>query len=379
MSFPHTDAQRAVRQEVREFAENEIRPVARELHENHEYPSDVVSKAASKGLLGIHLPEEYGGRDMDPMSIALTTEEFCRGDLGIGYSLTSTSVGSHLMDTFGDEWMKEKWFPDLIAGEAFSTLAITEPNHGSDAASMETTARRDGDEWVIDGTKKWVTNGPLADIAVLMAKTDPEAGHRGISVFLVPLDSDGVVIEPIENMMGLNTAEVATVTLDGVRIPERNLIGEENEGFYQLMYNFSAFTRLLAAAQAAGVAQAAIEAAKEYAVEREQFGQPISEFQAIRHKLAEMVTKTEAARQLLYWSAQHIEDNDPPRKDVVSMAKLFNSDVAMEVVDKAMQIHGGNGYLTEYPVERYYRDARIIQIYEGTNEIQKEIISDAVL
>jgi alkylation response protein AidB-like acyl-CoA dehydrogenase len=242
---------------------------------------------------------------------------------------------------------------------------------------METTATQDGDEWVLNGTKKWVTNGPIADYSVVMAKTTQGAGHQGISVFLVPLDRDGVDIEPITNMMGLHTAEVATVEFDGVRIPEQNLIGEEDQGFYQLMYNFSAFTRLLAVGQAVGVAQAALDAAKKYAREREQFGQAIGDFQAVSHKLAEMRTDTEAARQLFYSSAQHIEDNDKPDKAVVSMAKLFGSETAMDVVDKAMQIHGGNGYLTDYQVERYYRDARIIRIYEGSNEIQKEIISDS--
>lgn len=377
MAFPLSEEQQEVRREARDFAQREIRPVARELDENHEYPSEVISRAADEGLVATHLPEEYGGREMDSLSIAVSTEELCRGDLGVGYSLSSAGVGTHMIDSFGDEWMKEELFPGVTAGDVLTSLAITEPDHGSDAASMETTATRDGDEWVLDGTKKWVTNGPLADFSVVMAKTTPEGGHQGISVFLVPLDADGIDIEPITNMMGLHTAEVATVEFDEVRIPERNLIGEEDEGFYQLMYNFSAFTRLLASAQAVGVAQAALDAGKKYSREREQFGQAISDFQAVSHKLAEMRTDTEAARQLLYSSAQHIHENDTPDKAVVSMAKLFGSETAMDVVDKAMQIHGGNGYLTDYQVERYYRDARIIRIYEGSNEIQKEIISDS--
>jgi alkylation response protein AidB-like acyl-CoA dehydrogenase len=244
---------------------------------------------------------------------------------------------------------------------------------------METTAEKDGDEWVINGNKTWITNGTVADVAVVMAKTDPGAGHAGITAFLVPTDAEGFRTTKIDNKLGIRASDLGEIVLDGVRVPEENVIGEEGKGFYQLM-DFFATGRVGVAAQAVGVAQAAVDAASEYAREREQFDQPIAEFQAIRHKIAEMATATEAARSLVYRAAAHVEaGDDETAARYASMAKLFASERAVEIADEGIQVHGGAGFVTDHPVERYYRDARITKIYEGTSEIQKNIIADRLL
>jgi alkylation response protein AidB-like acyl-CoA dehydrogenase len=243
-------------------------------------------------------------------------------------------------------------------------------------AGIETTARKDGDGFVLDGNKMWITNGSVADIAMVMAKTDPEAGRKGITAFLVPTDVDGFQPTKIENKLGLHASDLAEVVLDDVYVPNRNVIGNVDEGFYQLM-NFFAEGRCKVAAQAIGAAQGALDAALEYADEREQFGQAIGEFQAIQHKLAEMATNVEAARSLAYRAASHVEDDEEAvAMKFASMAKLFASERSVEVADEAIQVHGGAGYVTDHPVERFFRDARITKIYEGTSEIQKNIIAD---
>ena len=378
MSFQLSDEQEAIRSAVREFAEAEIAPVAREHDESGEYPADLRREAAEYDFVAPNIPTEYGGAGMDTLSSALVTEELWRADPGIGSAVGSAGFGSSMIVEYGDEWMKEEWLPPIVAGESASASAISEPAHGSNVAGIETRAEKDGDEYVLNGNKMWITNGTVADIAVVMTKTDPGAGHQGITAFLVPTDTEGFSTETIDNKLGIRASDLAEVLLDDVRVPEKNVVGEVNQGFYQLM-DFFAAGRTSVAAQAVGAAQGALDAAREYAGEREQFDQPIAEFQAIRHKLAEMATNADAARSLTYRAATHVEAGDDNAVRFASMAKLFASEHAVDVADEAIQVFGGAGYVTDHPAERYYRDARITKIYEGTSEIQKNIIADRLL
>ncbi len=379
MVFQLTDEHRAIRQAVREFGENEIRPVASEHDQEGKYPEGLRQKAAEYDFVAPHIPEKYGGAGMDLLSSVIVTEELWRADPGIGSAVGSAGFGTNMIVKYGDERMKSEWLPKIASGEAASFSAISEPAHGSNVAGMETVAQKDGDEYVISGNKMWITNGTVADVGVLMAKTSPEAGHRGITAFLVPASSDGFQTEKIDNKLGIRASDLAEVIVNDVRVPEENVIGEVDKGFYQLM-DFFAHGRTRVASQAVGTAQASLDAAIEYADEREQFGQPISEFQAIQHKLAEMATNIEAARSLTYRAASTVEDGDEQlAAKFASMAKLFASEHAVDVADEAIQVHGGAGYVTDHPVERYYRDARITKIYEGTSEIQKNIIAERLL
>ncbi|MFB6093674.1 MAG: acyl-CoA dehydrogenase family protein [Halanaeroarchaeum sp.] len=379
MAFQLSDEQRAIRTAVREFASEEIEPVAAEHDQAGDYPDELVQKAAELDFIAPHIPTKYGGAGMDTLSSTIVTEELWRGDPGIGSAIGSRGFGTTMIKKFGDEWMKEEWLPRVADGDAATASAISEPAHGSNVAGIQTRAERDGDGFVIDGNKMWITNGTVADVAVVMTKTSPGEGHRGITAFLVPTDLDGFSAEKIDNKLGIRASDLAELILDDVRVPEENVIGEVDEGFYQLM-EFFADGRVSVAAQAVGAAQAALDAAKDYATDREQFDQEIAEFQAIRHKIAEMATKVEAARSLAYRAATHVQEGDDEvARKLASMAKLFASEHAVDVADEAIQVHGGAGYVTDHPVERYYRDARITKIYEGTSEIQKNIVADTLL
>lgn len=382
MAFQLSAEHEAIRSAVREFAEDEIVPVAREHDESGEYPEELRREAAKYDFVAPNIPEEYGGAGMDALSGSIVTEELWRADPGIGSAVGSAGFGSNMIVKYGDEWMKEEWLPDIAAGESASASAISEPAHGSNVAGIETHAERAsghaGDEWVLNGNKMWITNGTVADVAVVMAKTDPDAGHRGITAFLVPTETEGFIPEKIDNKLGIRASDLAEIRIEDVRIPEENVIGEVDEGFYQLM-DFFASGRTSVAAQAVGAGQGALDAAREYAEEREQFDQPITEFQAIQHKLAEMATDIEAARSLAYRAATAVENDSDDAVRFASMAKLFASEHAVDVADDALQIFGGAGYVTDHPAERYYRDARITKIYEGTSEIQKNIIADQLL
>jgi len=379
MQFRLNDEQQAIRDAVRRFGDNEIRPVAREHDESKEYPADIRKKAAELDLVGPAIPEEYGGAGMDKVSSCIVTEELWRSDPGIGSAVGSAGFGTSMILEFGDEWMKEEYLPGVAAGDAVSCSCISEPAHGSNVAGIETTAEKDGDEYVLNGNKMWITNGTVADFGIVLAKTDPGEGHQGISVFLVETGWDGFQPSKIDNKLGIRASDLAEIVIDDLRVPEENLVGEENEGFYQLM-EFFADGRVNVACQAIGAAQAAIDAAIDYAGDREQFDQKISEFQAIRHKIADMAVTVEAARSLAYRAGAHAaDDTDDEAVRLASMAKYFASERSVEVADDAIQVHGGAGYVTDHPVERYFRDARITKIYEGTSEIQKNIIADRML
>jgi alkylation response protein AidB-like acyl-CoA dehydrogenase len=381
MGFHLSDEQQAVRETVRDFGENEIRPVGREHDEEQKYPNDVIEQAAQYDLVAPTISEKYGGAGMDLLTACIVKEELWRADPGIGSAINAQGFGTSMIEAYGDEWMKETWLPKVVNGDAATCSCISEPAHGSDVARIETRAEKDddSDDWVLNGTKMWITNGTVADVAVVMAKTDPGAGHRGITAFLVPTELEGFNPTKINNKLGIRASDLAEITLDDVRVPEDNVIGEVDTGFYQLM-DFFAEGRTIVGAQATGVAQAAFDEAVKYAGEREQGGQLIKEYQAISHKIAEMATNVEAARSLTYRAASHIKDGDDQTAvKYASMAKLFASEHAVDVADEALQVHGGAGYVTDHPVERFYRDARITKIYEGTSEIQKNIIADHLL
>ena len=379
MTFELTDEQQAIRDAIRAFGDEEIRPIAKEYEAEQRYPSELLAAAADLDLVAPHVPEEYGGAGMDAVSTILVTEELWRADPGVGGAIAAADFGTGMLVEYGDEWMCETWLPKITGGETPIATGISEPAHGSNVAGIETIAEKDDDGYVLNGNKMWITNGTVADVGVLMAKTSPDEGHRGITAFLVEMDTDGISTEKIENKLGIRASDLAEVVVDDVRVSEDNVIGEVDKGFYQLM-EFFASGRTSVAAQAVGAAQGALDAAIDYAGEREQFGQKIKEFQAIEHKLAEMATRVEAARSLTYRAATEVEQNN---QDVAaqfsSMAKLFASEIAVEVADEGIQVHGGSGYVTDYPAERYYRDARITKIYEGTSEIQKNIIADQLL
>ncbi|MCO8268072.1 MULTISPECIES: acyl-CoA dehydrogenase family protein [unclassified Haloferax] len=380
MEYSLSDEQRAIREEVRRFAENEVAPVAGEYDEAEKYPAEAVRKASEMGLTGAHFPVEYGGVGYSSLENALVTEELFAVDPGIGLCITSAGFGAEAIISFGTDDQKERFLPPITEGKSVMGAAISEPQAGSDVTSVRTRAEKDGDEWIINGTKMWITNGSVGDYFVVMCQTDPDADDRyaGFSQLIVEADRDGFSADKITGKMGIRASDTAELVFDDVRVPEENLVGTEGMGFLQLMQFFDE-TRTAVAAQAVGIAKGACERALDYAKEREQFGRPIGDFQAIQHKLAEMHTATEAARQLTYKSAWSVDNDEDQLTALASMAKEFASNVATDVADEAVQIHGGAGFVNDHDVERLYRDAKITQIYEGTTEIQKNIIARELL
>jgi acyl-CoA dehydrogenase len=380
MDYGLTDEQQQIRDEVRRFAENEIAPVATEYDRKEEYPHDVMDEAAKMGLTGANIPVEYGGAGYSTLEMALIVEELFAVDPGIGLNIASAAFGAEAIIGFGTEEQKEQFLEPVTRGDAVMGAAISEPDVGSDVSSVSTQAEKDGDEWVVNGNKMWITNGSVGDYFVVLCQTDPEAKGRynGFSQIIVESDRDGFTAEKITGKMGIRASDTAELLFDDVRVPEENLVGNRGGGFLQLMQFFDE-TRTAVAAQGVGIAKGATERALDYAQEREQFGQPISEFQAIQHKLADMYTQTEAARQLTYKSAWSVDEADDQLTMLASMAKEYASRVAVDVADEAVQIHGGAGYVDDFDVERLYRDAKITQIYEGTTEIQKNIIARELL
>ena len=380
MDFGLTDEQKQIRDEVRRFAENEVAPVAGEYDREEKYPHDVMEEAAKMGLTGANIPVEYGGAGYSTLEIALIIEELFAVDPGIGLCVTSAAFGGEAIMGFGTEEQKEEYLEPITRGEAVMGAAISEPDVGSDVSSVSTRAEKDGDEWVINGNKMWITNGSVGDYFVVMTQTDPDAEGRynGFSQIIVESDRDGFTAEKITGKLGIRASDTAELIFDDVRVPEENLVGTRGGGFLQLMQFFDE-TRTAVAAQGVGIAKGAAERALDYAQEREQFGQQIGDFQAIQHKLADMHTRTEAARQLTYKSAWSVDNAEDQLTMLASMAKEYASRVATDVADEAVQIHGGAGYVDDFDVERLYRDSKITQIYEGTTEIQKNIIARELL
>ena len=380
MQFQLSEEQRQLREEVRRFADEEIRPVATEYDVDESYPHEVMEKAAEMGLLAPHVPVEYGGVGYSALENAILTEELFAADPGIGLCVSSAGFGAEAIMGFGTDEQKEAILPAVTAGDAIMGSAISEPQAGSDVTSIATRAEKDGDEWVINGSKMWITNGTVADYFVVVCETDPDIDDRytGFSQILVEGDRDGLTRDKITGKLGIRASDTAELRFDTVRVPEENLIGQRGMGFLQLMEFFDE-TRTAVAAQGVGVARGAAERALEYAEEREQFGRSIADFQAIKHKLAEMHTNTEAARWLTYRSAWAVDNEAESLTALASMAKEFASRVAVGVADEAVQVHGGAGFVNDHDVERFYRDAKITQIYEGTSEIQKNIVARELL
>ncbi len=373
MNFELDEDHKILQQAVRDFAEKEIKPFGKEFDEKEEYPWEIYRKAAKLGYIGASVPEEYGGAGMDRLAEAIISIEFTRADSGIGSAIDLAVLGVPMLLKYGSEELKEKFIPGVVEGKKPSAIAVTEPDCGTDVAAMKTKAVRDGDEWVISGSKTFITNGSVADYTIVLAKTsETTPPHRGISAFVVETNREGYEARKIRKM-GLNCHDTAEIALKNVRVPKENLVGEENRGFYQLMDFFNE-SRVKIGALHLGMAIGAYERALEYAKQRKAFGKPLIEHQAIAFKLADMFTAIETARLLVYKAAWLI-DQGAPNPAISSAAKLYASEVAVKVCYDAVQIFGGYGYSKEYDVERYYRDARVGTIYEGTSEAQRIVIS----
>jgi alkylation response protein AidB-like acyl-CoA dehydrogenase len=377
MEFSLSEEHRMLQDAVREFAEKEIMPYGKEYDEKKEYPMEIYRKAAKLGFIGASIPEEYNGAGMDCLAEAIISMEFTRADSGIGSAIDLAVLGVPMILRFGSEEQKEQFMARVPKGDGPSAIAVTEPDCGSDVAAMRTKAVKDGDEWVINGTKTFITNGGVGVYTVVLAKTaDVEPPHRGISAFVVEQNREGYEAKPIEKM-GMHCHDTSEVVLKNVRVPEENLIGEENKGFYQLMQFFNE-SRIKIGALHLGIAIGAYERALEYAKQRKAFGRPLAEHQAIQFKLADMWKDIEAAK-LLVFKAAWMVDNGKADPALSSAAKLFASEVAIKVTYEAVQIFGGYGFSKEYDVERYYRDARVGTIYEGTSEVQRMIIARRIV
>jgi alkylation response protein AidB-like acyl-CoA dehydrogenase len=380
MEFELNKTQKDIQKAVRDFTRGEFdKDLAQELEKKHEYPQKIWRKACDLGLIGVHFPEEYSGQGLGCLEDILVVEELCRGDSSIGSAVALSSFASEIILHWGSVEMKEKYLPEVTEGRMLSAGAFTEPDHGSDITQMNTTAVKDGEEWVLNGNKTFITNGGLAGFYSVMCQTDPEAkpSYRGISLILVEADRQGLSTMDVGNKMGIHMMATSEVNFKDVRVPLNNLIGEENKGFYHVLHFFDE-SRIQVAAQALGIAQGAFDRALDYVKKREQFGRKIAQFQATQHKLADMATKIELARLMTYKAAWNFDQGRIDPK-LTSMAKMFAARTAVEVADEAIQLLGGYGYMTEYEVERFYRDAKITEIYEGTKEIQKNTIASAVL
>jgi alkylation response protein AidB-like acyl-CoA dehydrogenase len=380
MNFELTGEQKDIQKAVREFAQGEFdKDKILEWEQNHTFPKELWKKACQLGFLGIHFPEEYGGQGYGIAENALIVEELCRKDSGVGVALSLADFSSEVVLRFGSHEQKKKYLIPVTKGEYISAGAYTEPDHGSDITTMATTAVKQGGSFIINGTKTFITNGTLADFFVVLCQTDPGAKppYRGQCTILVEKGTKGLEATEIMPKMGIRMTSTVELSFNDVRVPLNHLLGEENKGFYQVLEFFDE-SRVEIAAQALGIAQGAFDRALDYAKQREQFGKKLADFQITQHKLADMATKIETARLLVYKAAWNYDQKRIDPK-LTSMAKMFAGKTAVEVADEAIQIFGGYGYITEYEVERFYRDAKITEIYEGTKEIQKNTIASALI
>jgi butyryl-CoA dehydrogenase len=378
MNFDLTEEQRQVRELCRQFANEELRPNARKWDADHQFPAAAVAKLGEMGLLGVAVPSEWGGAGMDNVSYAVAMEEISRGCAGTGVIMSvNNSLYCDPVMKFGTEEQKREFLVPFARGEKLGAYALTEPMSGSDAAEMRTLAVKRGSEYVLNGTKNFITNGPQADAILVFAMTDRAKGHKGISAFLVPTSARGFTRGKPDEKVGIRASGSCTLFFEDVVLPERHRLGGEGEGFKVAMQTLDG-GRIGIAAQALGIAQAAYEEAVAYAKERKAFGQPITQFQAIQFMLADMATEIDAAR-LLVWRAAALKDKGVRHSAESAMAKLYASEMCERVTSKAIQVHGGYGYVKEYDVERHWRDSRITEIYEGTSEIQRLVIAASVL
>jgi alkylation response protein AidB-like acyl-CoA dehydrogenase len=372
-----TEEQEMIRDSMRAFAQERLAPFATEWDRKHTFPAQALRELGELGALGMVVPEEWGGAGMDYMSLVLTLEEIAAGD---GATSTIVSVQNSLAcgitQKYGSDAQKEEWLKPLARGQKLGCFCLTEPHVGSDASALRTTAVRDGDHWVLNGVKQFITTGKNGDVAIVFAVTDKSAGKKGISCFLVPTAAPGYIVARVEEKMGQNASDTAQIIFENCRVPASALMGVEGEGYRIALSNLEA-GRIGIAAQSVGMARAAFEAAVKYAKERETFGKPIIEHQAVSFRLADMATQLDAAR-LMVWRAAMLKDAGRPCLKEASMAKMFASEMAEKVCSDAIQIHGGYGYVSDFPVERIYRDVRVCQIYEGANDIQRLVIGRAI-
>ncbi|HEY1548267.1 MAG TPA: acyl-CoA dehydrogenase [Kofleriaceae bacterium] len=374
MQFQPNEDQLAVLTTAREFAQHEVLPKAAEIDREHRHPVELVKRMAELGFLGIAVPEQWGGSGLDNVSYALAMEEISRAcaSTGVIMSVNNSLVCDPIM-RFGTDAQKEQWLKPLASGKLLGCFALSEPEAGSDAAAQRTTAVRDGNEWVIQGTKNWITNGPVADACVLFTMNDKALGHKGITAFILPMKTKGVRTGTPDDKLGIRGSKSSQIYLDDVRLPADAVLGEVGGGFRVAMSTLDG-GRIGIAAQAVGIGRAAFEDSLAYAQQRRTMGKPIAQHQAIAFKLADMATELDAAR-LLVHRAAWLKDHKQPYGKEAAMAKLYASDVANRAAREAIQIFGGNGYVTEFPVERHFRDAKITEIYEGTSEIQRLVIA----
>jgi len=378
MDFDLTKDQEMIRKMVREFAETEIEPIAADIDETSEFPAETVKKMGELGLMGMTVPKEYGGSGVDSLSYIIALEEISRVCASHGVIMSvNNSLVCDILNKFGTEEQKQKYLIPLASGKKLGAFSMTEPSAGTDVSVYQTTAVKDSDDYIINGTKVFVTNGNVADVVILFVMTDPEKKHRGQSAFIVPTGTPGFSIGTIEDKMGIRGSQQAELVFEDARIPADNLLGSEGMGFKISMVGLDG-GRIGISAQALGIAQAALDESIKFSKEREQFGRPIAKFQAIQWMIANMATEIDAARLLVYRAA-FTKSQGKRFSTEAAMAKLYASDVAVRVTRDAVQIHGGYGYTKDYPVERLYRDAKITEIYEGTSEVQKMVISGTLL
>lgn len=379
MDFNFTKEQLDIKKAAKEFAEGEFPEIAEECDREEKYPFDLVKRAADLGFIGINLPEEYGGSGYGYLEKCLISEEFFRVDPGLGSVLISATFGADMIELFGTEEQKESYLVPVTKGEAVMGSAITEPDAGSDVSSVRTTATKDGDGYVINGNKMFITNGTVGAYFIVLCLTNPDmpSRHNRHSVILVECDRKGFEASKLHHKLGIRASDTAELVFKDVRVPKKNLVGEENKGFYQFMEFFNR-TRIHVGAEGVGIAQGAMEKAIKHVKERVQFGKYLSSFQSIQFKIAEMATRIQAARNLVYEAAIKADKGDLEHQ-LTAMAKWFAGETCVRAAEEAVQIHGGYGYIGEYGVERFYRDAKIIEIYEGTKEIEKLIIARGLL
>jgi butyryl-CoA dehydrogenase len=371
------DEQQMVRDTARAFAQDKLAPFAAEWDREHKFPADALTEMASLGFLGMTIPEEWDGAGLDYVSYAAAVIEIAAGCGAVSTIMSvHNGVGCMPILTYGDDAQREKFLKPMARGEKIGCFCLTEPDAGSDAASIRTRARRDGDHYIINGAKQFITSGKNGKVAILFAVTDPEAGKNGLSAFIVPTDTPGFRIVRVEEKLGQHASDTCQLAFEDMRVPASQRLGAEGMGLKIALANLEG-GRIGIAAQAVGMARAAFEAARDYARERKQFGRPIVEHQAVAFKLADMATRIDAA-ELMVLRAAVLRDSKKPCLKEASMAKLFASEMAEQVCSDAIQIHGGYGYLADYPVERIYRDVRVCQIYEGTSEVQRLVISRAL-
>jgi alkylation response protein AidB-like acyl-CoA dehydrogenase len=378
VNFELSEEHKMIQEMARDFAEKEIRPKAAELDKTERHPAEIIQKMAALNLMGIAVPEVYGGGGADVLSYVIALEEIARGCAGVGVIMSvNNSLVCDPINTFGTEQQKKKFLTPLASGEKLGCFGLTEPEAGSDAAAQKTTAVLQGGEWVINGKKNFITNGNVADYCVLIAMTDKSQGYKGISSFIVDCQVPGFSVGVVEKKLGIRASGTAELIMEDCHIPRENLLGQVGQGFYVAMNTLDG-GRIGIAAQALGIARAALEAATEFSKSRVQFGQPISKFQAIQWMIADMATELDAAR-LLTLRAAFLKDQNQRYEKEAAMAKLFASEAASRITTKSIQIHGGYGYIQEYNVERHFRDARITEIYEGTSEVMRLVISKNIL